>query len=97
MGVHVVVPICLIVFVIGIAIGFFIRKMISEAKVGSAKKEAEAIIEEAKKTVENEKREMLLQAKEEIHKNRVELEEKLKNAEMKCKDLKEEFYKKKKD
>ena len=78
MELSVVVPICLIVFAIGIAIGFFIRKMISEAKVGSAKKEAESIIEEARKTVENEKREMLLQAKEEIHKNRVELEREIK-------------------
>ena len=78
MELSIVVPICLIVFAIGIAIGFVIRKMISEAKIGSAKKEAESIIEEARKTVENEKREMLLQAKEEIHKNRVELEREIK-------------------
>ena len=74
----IVVSICLIVFAVGIAIGFFIRKMISEAKIGSARKEAESIIEDARKTVENEKREMLLQAKEEIHKNRVELEREIK-------------------
>lgn len=74
----VIVSICLIVFAVGIALGFFIRKMISEKKVGSAKKQAELIIEEARKNVENEKREMLLQAKEEIHKNRVELEKEIK-------------------
>ncbi len=74
----IIVSICLIVFAVGIGIGFFIRKMISEARVGSAKKEAESIIEDARKTVENEKREMLLQAKEEIHKNRVELEREIK-------------------
>ena len=34
--------------------------------------------EDERKTVENEKREMLLQAKEEIHKNRVELEREIK-------------------
>jgi len=73
-----VIPICLGVFGIGIILGIIIRKMVSEAKIGSAKKEAESIIEEAKKTVENEKREMLLQAKEEIHKNRVELEREIK-------------------
>jgi len=78
MGLNVVVPVCLIVLAIGIALGAFIRKWISEKKVGSAKKEAETIIEEARKTVENEKREMLLQAKEEIHKNRVELEREIK-------------------
>lgn len=74
----VIVSICLIVFAVGIALGFFIRKMISEKKVGSAKKQAESIIEEARKNVENEKREMLLQAKEEIHKNRVEVEKEIK-------------------
>lgn len=78
METSVIVSICLIVFAIGIAIGFFIRKLISEARIGSAKKEADSIIEEAKKTVENEKRELLLQAKEEIHKNRVELEREIK-------------------
>jgi len=73
-----VIPICLGVFGIGIILGIIIRKMVSEAKIGSAKKEAESIIEEAKKTVENEKREMLLKTKEEIHKNRVELEREIK-------------------
>ena len=74
----IVIAICLIVFVVGIAIGFIIRKMVAEAKIGSAKKEAESIIEDARKTIENEKREMLLQAKEEIHKNRVELDKEMK-------------------
>jgi ribonuclease Y len=74
----IVVSICLIVFAVGIAIGFLIRKMVSEAKIGSAKKEAESIIQDAMKTIESEKREMLLQAKEEIHKNRVELEREIK-------------------
>ena len=73
-----VVAICLGVFVIGVAIGILIRKLAAEAKVGSAKKQAENMIEDAKKNIENEKREMLLQAKEEIHKNRVELEREIK-------------------
>ena len=73
-----VVAICLGVFVIGVAIGILIRKLAAEAKVGSAKKQAESIVEDAKKDIENEKREMLLQAKEEIHKNRVELEREIK-------------------
>jgi len=78
METSIVVSICLIVFAIGVMIGIVIRKMVSEKKIGSAKKEAEAILEEARKNVENEKREMLLQAKEEIHKNRVELEREIK-------------------
>ena len=49
-----VVAICLGVFVIGVAIGIVIRKMAAEAKVGSAKKQAETIIEDAKKeSIEN--------------------------------------------
>ena len=47
-----VVAICLGVFVIGVAIGILIRKMVAEAKIGSAKKQAESMIEDAKKDIE---------------------------------------------
>ena len=54
----IVVAICLGVFVIGVAIGILIRKLAAEAKVGSAKKQAENIIEDAKKDIENERVQM---------------------------------------
>jgi len=78
-GTGVVVAIALATLLLGIVIGVLVRMKVSEAKIGSAEKEAEKIIENAKKSVENEKREMLLQAKEEIHKNRVELDREIKD------------------
>ena len=78
-GTGVVVAIALATLLLGIVIGVLVRMKVSEAKIGSAEKEAEKILENAKKSVENEKREMLLQAKEEIHKNRVELDREIKD------------------
>ena len=48
----IVVAICLGVFVVGIAIGFIIRKMVSEAKIGSAI----VILEDIKDEIQNKKR-----------------------------------------
>ena len=76
----------LISFLLGIAGGlivggviFFIlgvtyRKKVAEKEIGSAEEEAKRIINEAIKGGENKKREMLLEAKEEIHKTRTEQE-----------------------
>jgi len=47
---------------------------IAEAEIGSAEQEAERIISEAQKIAEAKKREVLLEAKEEIHKSRLELD-----------------------
>jgi len=54
------------------------RKKIAEAKVGSAELEAENILLEADKKAQARKREILLIAKEEVHKARVELEKEIK-------------------
>ena len=76
----------LISFLLGIAGGlivggviFFIlgvtyRKKVAEKEIGSAEEEAKRIINEAIKGGENKKREMLLEAKEEINKTRTEQE-----------------------
>ena len=76
----------LISFLLGIAGGlivggviFFIlgvtyRKKVAEKEIGSTEEEAKRIINEAIKGGENKKREMLLEAKEEIHKTRTEQE-----------------------
>ena len=70
------------IFIVSITVSFWLgkvyRKNISEKKIGSAEQESERIIAEAKKTAEGEKREALIQAKEEIHKNRVELDKEMK-------------------
>ncbi|MBS1408971.1 MAG: ribonuclease Y [Oscillospiraceae bacterium] len=73
-------------FLLGIAVGlvvfgalFFVlgvtyRKKVAEKEIGSAEEEAKRIINEAIRGGENKKREMLLEAKEEIHKTRTEQE-----------------------
>lgn len=55
---------------LGALIGYFIRKSIAEAKISSAKLAAEQIIESAKKDAEAHRKEMVLEAKDEIHKLR---------------------------
>ena len=59
---------------IGIMVGYFIRKNISESKIGQAENLAKEIIDKATKDSETVKKEKLLEAKEEIHKWRTEAE-----------------------
>ncbi len=60
--------------IIGIIIGFFIRKNISESKIGSAELEAKRIIEDANQKAETRKKEILVEAKDEAHRLRNEVE-----------------------
>jgi ribonucrease Y len=59
--------------------GFEARKKQAEAQIGSAEQEAQKIVGEALKQGEGKKREALLEAKEEIHKSRVELDRDIKD------------------
>ena len=59
---------------VGIIVGYFVRKNISEAKIGQAEKMADDIIDKSKKDAETLQKEKLLEAKEEIHKWRNEAE-----------------------
>ena len=74
---------CIAGFVLGGLIFFFAgkayRKSVAEKEIGSAEEEARRIINEAIKGGENKKREMLVEAKEEIHKTRTENERELKD------------------
>ncbi len=67
---------------IGAIVFFFLgiryRKNVAEKEIGSAEQEATRIINEAIKGGESKKREMLLEAKEEIHKTRTENEREIK-------------------
>ena len=67
-----------VALVIGCLIGFLYRKRVSEREISSAEEEAKRIINESIKAAENKKREVLLEAKEEIHKNRSEYEREVK-------------------
>ena len=59
---------------IGIGAGYFVRKNISEAKIGEADSLAKNTIDQANKDAETMKKEKLLEAKEEIHKFRSDAE-----------------------
>ena len=67
-----------VLFIIGLAIGMAYRKRFSEREIGSAETEATRIINEAIRSGESRKKEMLLEAKEEIHKSRTEYEKEVK-------------------
>jgi len=84
---------CVITLAIGFAVGTILgnmksktafekgvqhRKEVAEAEIGSAEVEKLKIIAESQKFGEAKKREFLLEAKEEIHRSRVELERELK-------------------
>ena len=68
--------------VAGLAVGFFIgvgyRKKVAEREIGSAEAEATRLINEAIRSGESRKKEMLLEAKDEIHKSRTEYEKEVK-------------------
>ena len=57
---------------IGFAFGILYRKKVAEREIGSAEAEATRLINEAIRNGENRKKEMLLEAKDEIHKSRTE-------------------------
>lgn len=65
---------CIIAVIIGVLIGFVMRKKIAEATIGSAEKEADNILINAKKEAEAKKKEILLEAKEESLKVKNEIE-----------------------
>ena len=73
-----VLIIALVVAIVSFVAGFAYRKKVSEREIGSAEIEATRILNEAIKSSENRKREMLLEAKEEIHKSRTENEKEMK-------------------
>ncbi len=69
-----VLAVAAIFFLVGVAY----RKKVAEREIGNAETEATRIINEAIKGGENKKREMLVEAKEEIHKSRTEYEKEVK-------------------
>ena len=68
--------------VVGIGLGFVLgigyRKKVAEREIGSAEMEATRLINEAIRSGENRKKEMLLEAKDEIHRSRTEHDKEVK-------------------
>ncbi|WRP08514.1 ribonuclease Y [Rossellomorea aquimaris] len=60
--------------IVGVVVGYLIRKSIAEAKIAGAKGSAEHILEDAKREADALKKEALLEAKDENHKLRTEME-----------------------
>ncbi len=63
---------------LGLPIGIAYRKKFAEREIGSAEAEATRLINEAIRSGESRKKEMLLEAKDEIHKSRTEYEKEVK-------------------
>lgn len=72
------IGVAIVAAVIAFMFGVAFRKRIAEKEISSAEDEAKRIINESIKSAESKKREALLEAKEEIHKNRVEYEKEVK-------------------
>lgn len=59
---------------VGLLAGYFVRRLVAEAAIGSAEAQAKRIVEEAVDQGEARKKELLLEAKEEVHRLRAEFE-----------------------
>ncbi|MBE6951644.1 MAG: ribonuclease Y [Ruminococcaceae bacterium] len=68
----------LVCLAIGVVAGIIYRKKVAEQAIGSAEAEATRLINEAIRGGENKKKEMLLEAKDEIHRSRTEYEKEVK-------------------
>ncbi len=75
---YIAAAVAVVAAVIFFFVGMTYRKKVAEREINSAEEEATRIINEAIKGGENKKREMLVEAKEEIHKNRTEYEREIK-------------------
>jgi len=73
-------PVIGIVFlIVGLLVGYFLRKSVGESKIGSAEQKAQNLILDAENSAENIKKEKILEAKEETHKLRAELEDEIRD------------------
>jgi len=66
-----------LVLIVGIVVGYLIRKSIAEAKISSAENLAKQIVEQAHRNADAAKKEALLEARDENHKLRQQLEDEL--------------------
>ncbi len=62
---------------IGLIAGYYGRRLIAESRLGAAEEEALRIVDEASKAAEARKKEILLEGKEELHRNRQEAEKEI--------------------
>ena len=77
MQIAIYITIFLVSIIVGLLIGYVIRKKTAESKIESAEKESQRILENAQKEAENAKKEEIVKAKEQIINSRNELEEEI--------------------
>ena len=75
----IIVASVLVALAVGIAIGIIYRKKVAESTIGSAQQEATRIVNEAVSKAESKKKEAILEAKDDIHRQRSELERELRD------------------
>jgi ribonucrease Y len=75
----------LLALIVGIVVGYLVRKSIAEAKISSAEELAKQIVEEGRRNAEAAKREALLEAKDENHRLRQDTENELRERRMEVK------------
>jgi len=73
-SIDIVILLTSVLLLVGLVVGFLIRKKLAEARLGSAEQQAEKIIEEATKQAEILKKEALLQAKDGVYQAKADFE-----------------------
>ena len=76
----------ILLFIVGIIVGFLVVTIINYLKGINANKKAELILEKARKDSEKNKRETILEAKEEIHRLKLDVEKEIKERKQELKD-----------
>lgn len=62
----------------GGAVGYLVRKNVAEGKIATAEEQAIRIVQDAEQTGEAKRKEIMMEAKEEIHRLRSEMEREIK-------------------
>jgi ribonuclease Y len=79
---------------VGLLVGFLIRKRLSEARVGSAEEQARKIVEEAEKQAEMIKKEASIQAKDKVYQAKAEFEKETQEKRQELQGLEKRFLQK---
>ncbi len=83
-----------IILGIGSIVGYFIRKSTAEKKILSAESQAHELLNAAKKDIENKRRELLLEAKDKLYKDRHDFEEQTRNRRRELQTLENRLHQK---
>jgi ribonuclease Y len=73
------IAISLVALVVGVVVGYFLRRGIAESRIGSAESRALHILESAERDAEGKRKEAILEAKEEAHRIRQDAERELRD------------------